>query len=135
MNASTWRTWFAQYMVPTVLLIGSLAAMLVIWDDPDIFWLFVVAPSLAFLSAFVLLPRRSWVSPLAVALLITSAIVIAALMDVVEPRSPLLLLYGWGLLLVALPLTFATWLGTSCRVAIAQRRAMHSRTTRAPRSL
>lgn len=112
-----WRTRTVQYVMPTVILLGSLAVMFLFSDDPDMVWIFIVAPVVAFLTAFVVLPQRVWITPLAVTLLIATTIVVAALLDQVEPRDSLVSMYWWTGLFVGLPLTLFTWLGSGFGLA------------------
>jgi hypothetical protein len=111
MKRLPWHAWTMQYVLPAVILLGSLAIMFLFSNDPDMVWIFVIAPILTFLTAFVVRPERSWVAPLAVTLLIATAIVVAALLDRVEPRDSLMSMYWWTGLFVGLPLTLFTWLG------------------------
>lgn len=112
MQRFPWRAWTPQYILPTLLLLGSLAVMALIANDPDMVWIFIVAPLIAFLTAAIWLPERPWVAPLATAVLLTVALVAGALLDLVDPRGSVLTAALFTVAIVALPLTVATWLGT-----------------------
>lgn len=104
------RTWLIQYVVPTVILLASLGILIPFIGDPDMVWAAIATP-LAILLGFALRPKRVWITPLAVTLLVTTVIVIAALMDRIEPRSSLPMLYVWDLAIIGLPLLVWTALG------------------------
>jgi hypothetical protein len=104
------RTWGVQYVLPTVLLLFSLFILLPFIDDPDMIWAAIATP-LTILLGFVVRPEKVWITPVAVTMLVTTAIVIAALMGEISPRTSLPLLYLWDLALIGLPLLVWTALG------------------------
>lgn len=110
MKHPMWRTWLLQYVVPTLLLLASLAILLPFVDDPDMIWAAIATP-LAILLGFAVRPERVWITPLAVTLLLTTAFVIATLMGEMNPRTSLPMLYVWDFALVGLPLLIWTALG------------------------
>jgi hypothetical protein len=73
------RCWLATYVLPSLLLVGSLGVMMLIMDDPDILWILGVAPPIALLTGFFLRPAHVWVTPLAVSLVMATAAVVAGL--------------------------------------------------------
>ena len=111
MNRLRWRTWAVQYVLPTVILLGSLAVMLAFSDDPDMVWIFIVAPVLSFLAAFAVVPERAWVTPLATGLLLGLALVAGAVFGPLEPRGSVASAFLYTVPLVAAPLMVTTWLG------------------------
>ena len=111
------RTWLIPYIAPTVLLLASLGILFPFIDDPDMTWAMIATP-LAILLGFAVRPERVWITPVAVALLIATAVVIAALMGEVEPRSSLPMLYVWTLALVGAPLVAWTWIGKAARLLL-----------------
>lgn len=117
MNTSNVRGWGIQYVMPTVILVASLGILVPFIDDPDMIWAAIATP-LAILLGFAVHPQRVWITPVSVWLLITTAIVIAAVMDEIEPRTSLPMLYVWTLALIALPLLAWTALGKTIRLAV-----------------
>lgn len=103
MNAQIWRTWSIQYVIPTVILLASLGILIPFIDDPDMIWAAIATP-LAILLGFAVRPEWVWVTPVAVTLLVTTAIVITALMGEMDPRTSLPMLYVWDLAIIGLPL-------------------------------
>jgi hypothetical protein len=102
------RTWGVQYVLPTMLLLFSLFILFPFIDDPDMIWILVATP-LAIALGFIARPERVWITPLAVALILATVIVIGALMGNLEPRDSLPMLYVWMMGLVGLPLV--VWIG------------------------
>ena len=110
MNTLMWRNWSVQYAIPTVILVASLGVLIPFIDDPDMIWAAIATP-LAILLGFAVRPDQVWVTPVAVTLLVTTAIVIVALMGEISPRTSLPMLYVWDLALIGLPLLLWTALG------------------------
>jgi hypothetical protein len=106
-----------QYVMPIVILVASLGILIPFIDDPDMIWAAIATP-LAILLGFAVRPERVWITPMAVMLLVTTGIVIAAWMGEISPRTSLPLLYVWDLALIGLPLLAWTALGKTIRLAV-----------------
>ena len=115
MEGMKWRAWARPYGLPTLLLLGSLGLMFVFWDDPDVVWIFFVAPALAFLSGLVVRPAHAWITPAAVAGVIAAASLAAYALGLIVPgRSAPEFVVGMLVIAafaVALPQTFLVWAG------------------------
>lgn len=118
MKTWNWRSWVLPYIVPAVVLYGSLMIMVAIGGDPDIAWSLFVAPPTAFLAGFLFPPRHSWIAPAIASLMIATTVVVATLLGHYDPQPPLVTVYPILLLLVGVPETIFVFFGKVVRAAV-----------------
>ena len=121
MKRMLWYTRQVAYALPTLLLLGTLALMVLAWGDGDgpvLAWMFIMAPALALLTGFTLRPAQVWIAPVVASLLIATWVIVASLAFDYNGGRPLAMQYVWTLLFFGLPSTLMTWLGTVIRATV-----------------
>ena len=71
MATYSWRAWFWEYSLPTLLVLAIGPVWIAIWGDLNLYG-FVLAFAVAFVTGLVLRPRHTWVMPAAVVLVAVS---------------------------------------------------------------
>lgn len=122
MNTLARRIIVWRHVIPFLILIGSLVLLAVIIPDPDVLWVFFVAPVLAFLLGVLFRPPSVWVVPAAVAVVVVSFTFVAVALDIAHPEEVgvgwVLSILSIGLLAVALPQILLIWAGKATREAV-----------------
>lgn len=132
MTPKMMRSWLVPYALPTAVLLLALMILGLFFDDPDIVWMLVAIP-LAIVLGYVFRPERVWVIPLAVALIISTTIVIGALLGNLEPNtSPLINVYPLVVLTIGGPLLILTGIGKMFRLIVDDRRRAHGGPSTSP---
>jgi hypothetical protein len=119
MRTINWRGWMWQYFLPVLLLGGSWGLGFLIMGDPDVLWVFVVAPMLSVVAGYAFRPANVWVMPGIVGAGVIAGFFIADALGKIEGFRP----YGavmFGLVIVVPLLTFNNWLGKAMRVGTFQ---------------
>lgn len=114
MDTINWRPWMWQYILPMVLLAGSFGLMFLVMDDPDVLWVFIIAPVLSVVTGYVCHPRHIWITPAVVGAAVVAGFFVANALGQIEGFRPVGATL-FGIVVVALPLTFLTWLGRAMR--------------------
>lgn len=115
MKAVNWQSWMWQYLLPIAILVLSVPLTYLIADgvlgheDPDIFWVLVIAPIIAFLIGFVVRPKITWVIPIVAVVMFEVAVAAGRGIDAAAETSFAVVA------LLGLPMWFLIWAGQRAR--------------------